>query len=233
MIAREVRRCDGTRSGRGPGERIWEEDLARRWRGAPASDLAVGGDGATEAGPRAGEPPGEPCLPDSSTTEGRAGRGHARIAHAWHRRPPVVCSSLRSRWRGCVATQPMNTAIRASSRQARPVTHALSCGPGWPVPTASPGEPERTRVLGCTCYGMRMLSERTQVLLTPEQRACVERQAMERGTSVGAVIREAVDARFAPRDRSRRAAFEALRSMDLPVDDWTTMKSEILRGATE
>ena len=71
------------------------------------------------------------------------------------------------------------------------------------------------------------LSERTQVLLTPEQRARVERIAAERGMSVGAVIREAIDAQTAPRRRSREDALRSLLSHNAPVDDWDVMEAEI------
>lgn len=40
-----------------------------------------------------------------------------------------------------------------------------------------------------------MFSERLQVLLSPTQRRRLEREAKRRGMSVGALIREAIDAR--------------------------------------
>ncbi len=49
-----------------------------------------------------------------------------------------------------------------------------------------------------------MLSERLQVLVTPEQRKRLESEAKRRGRSVGGLIRDAVDARFgavSPEDR--------------------------------
>jgi hypothetical protein len=42
---------------------------------------------------------------------------------------------------------------------------------------------------------MHMFSERIQVLITKAQRRGLEQEARRRGTSVGALIREAVDAR--------------------------------------
>lgn len=77
-----------------------------------------------------------------------------------------------------------------------------------------------------------MLSERMQVLLSPDQRSRIERIARSRGMSVGAVIREAVEAYTAERARSRRAALRSLTSLGAPVDDWEVMKEQILRGAT-
>ncbi len=76
---------------------------------------------------------------------------------------------------------------------------------------------------------MHMLSERVQVLLTPDQRSRVERIARERRLSVGAVIREAVETYIAP--RSREEALRALQALNAPVADWETIKAEILRGA--
>lgn len=78
---------------------------------------------------------------------------------------------------------------------------------------------------------MCMLTERTQVLLTPSQRARLERLAEQRGVSLGAVVREAIEA-YNPRGGAPpEAALEALESLEAPVDEWDHMKHEILRGA--
>lgn len=77
-----------------------------------------------------------------------------------------------------------------------------------------------------------MFSERTQVLLSPEQRERIKRLAQRRRMSVGSVIREAVDAYLDPPGRSRAEALAALFALDAPVDDWVAMKAEIERGAT-
>lgn len=76
-----------------------------------------------------------------------------------------------------------------------------------------------------------MHSERTQVLLTPEQRARLERIAAREGRSLGAVIRDAVDAYTLPRARSPHEVLESLFSMNAPVADWDQMKREIIEGA--
>jgi predicted DNA-binding protein len=78
---------------------------------------------------------------------------------------------------------------------------------------------------------MRMLQARTQVLLSREQRERLERLAAERGVSVGALIREAIDRYLPPRSRSREEALETLRRLSLPVGDWEAIEAEILRGA--
>jgi predicted transcriptional regulator len=80
---------------------------------------------------------------------------------------------------------------------------------------------------------MHMLSERTQVLLTKEQRARLDRIAADRHMSLGAVIREAIDAYAAPRGKSRGEAVDRLASLGAPVADWETMKREIATGAGE
>lgn len=77
-----------------------------------------------------------------------------------------------------------------------------------------------------------MYSERTQVLLSPSQRRRLERIAAEKGISIGAVVRDAIDQYTAPRARPARDAMQALFSLDAPAADWQDMKAEILRGAT-
>ncbi|MCA1570226.1 MAG: ribbon-helix-helix domain-containing protein [Chloroflexi bacterium] len=76
-----------------------------------------------------------------------------------------------------------------------------------------------------------MFTERTQVLLSREQRERLERVATREGRSVGSVIHEAVDAYTAARPRSRAEAAAALIAMEPPVGDWEEMKAEIVDGA--
>lgn len=78
---------------------------------------------------------------------------------------------------------------------------------------------------------MCMYSERTQVLLTPGQRQALERLAEEQQSSLGAVIRAAIDAYLVPTRRDGKAALELLFSLDSPAPDWDTMKEEIEIGA--
>ncbi len=80
---------------------------------------------------------------------------------------------------------------------------------------------------------MRMFTERTQVLLSPEQRQRLQRMAARDGRSVGSVIREAIESYTAAGPHSRAAAASALIAMDLPVGEWEQMKAEIITGATE
>jgi len=75
-----------------------------------------------------------------------------------------------------------------------------------------------------------MFSERTQVLLSPEQLARLKRIAERDGKSVGAIIREAVDSFVDRGPDSRQAAARAINSMNAPVADWEVMKAQILHS---
>jgi hypothetical protein len=76
---------------------------------------------------------------------------------------------------------------------------------------------------------MHMYSERTQVLLSPEQLARLKRIAARDGRSVGSVIRDAVDAFVGSEPGSRGRALGSILGMGAPIDDWAVMKEEILR----
>lgn len=83
-------------------------------------------------------------------------------------------------------------------------------------------------------YDMCMsLTERTQVLLSPEQRRKVAQLAARSSTSLGAVIRAAIDS-YVPSVSSdrRRRALEELFALDAPVADWDEMEREIEAGYT-
>ena len=53
-------------------------------------------------------------------------------------------------------------------------------------------------------YAPHMLSERLQILVTPEQRRRLEAEARSKGSSVGGLVREAIDARFGGFSRADR-----------------------------
>ena len=76
-------------------------------------------------------------------------------------------------------------------------------------------------------YGMCMYSERTQVLLSPEQLARLKRIAARDGKSVGAVIRDAVDGFIFAEPDVRQRAVRSMLAMNAPVDDWDVMKAQI------
>lgn len=77
---------------------------------------------------------------------------------------------------------------------------------------------------------MCMFTERTQVLLSPEQLARLKRIAARDGRSVGSVIREAVDSFVEAAPDSRDRALRSIMSMNAPVDDWGVMKAQIMRS---
>ncbi|MBA2643688.1 MAG: antitoxin [Actinobacteria bacterium] len=59
-----------------------------------------------------------------------------------------------------------------------------------------------------------MLSERLQILISPEQRRRLDAEALRRGEPVAALVREAIDASLArPTPAERREAFEAIAAM--------------------
>jgi hypothetical protein len=75
-----------------------------------------------------------------------------------------------------------------------------------------------------------MFSERTQVLLSPAQVDKLKRIAARRGSSVGAVIREAIDGYVDPGANARQRAVDSMLTLNAPVDDWEVMKAEIMRS---
>ncbi len=77
---------------------------------------------------------------------------------------------------------------------------------------------------------MCMFTERTQVLLSPEQLARLKRIAARDGRSVGSVIREAVDSFVEAEPDRRQRALERLFALNAPVDDWEVMKEQILES---
>lgn len=73
------------------------------------------------------------------------------------------------------------------------------------------------------------LDRRLQILLEERQHALLEREATRRGTSVAALIREAVDRMYAGAGADRQqAAAELLQAEPMPVEDWTAMKAQML-----
>jgi hypothetical protein len=78
-----------------------------------------------------------------------------------------------------------------------------------------------------------MLSERLQILIDPDRRRRLEDEAAARGTSVAALIREAIDASYpSTTDERRKAAARLLRAEPMPVPDVADLLFELdgLRG---
>ncbi len=78
---------------------------------------------------------------------------------------------------------------------------------------------------------MPPLTRRTQLLLDDELHERLRQIAAERGVSLGALIREAIDEKLASMHESRSKAFaKLLEAEPMPVDDWPAMKQEIVEG---
>lgn len=76
---------------------------------------------------------------------------------------------------------------------------------------------------------MPSLSRRTQLLLDDDLHQRLRQIAAERGISLGALIREAIDEKLARVQDARATAIEELLSAEpMPVDDWPIMKREML-----
>ncbi len=77
------------------------------------------------------------------------------------------------------------------------------------------------------------LTRRLQVLLPPERFADLEAEAQRSGTSIGAIVREAIEARLGDDETAARraAAFHALLEEPLPEGlepDWEVVKAQML-----
>jgi hypothetical protein len=80
---------------------------------------------------------------------------------------------------------------------------------------------------------MHMLTRRTQILLDEDRYVRLERRARERGCSIAALIREAIDDKLgaATDDETRRAAGEWLLAAPTPdarEPDWAESKRAML-----
>lgn len=77
---------------------------------------------------------------------------------------------------------------------------------------------------------MSMLTERLQILVSPEQRRRLEAEAERRHTSVAMVVREAIDRSLeGPTREERRAAVEAIKRMNarfLTVEEMEAIVAE-------
>ena len=73
-----------------------------------------------------------------------------------------------------------------------------------------------------------MLDHRLQILLDDERHQRITEAARERGVSVAAIVREAIDRGLPSSDRQRRAAGEAvLAAEDMPVPDIPELLAEL------
>ncbi len=75
---------------------------------------------------------------------------------------------------------------------------------------------------------MCMFSERLQVLIDPAQRRRLEAEAEARGSSVAALIRQAIDATFPSTSDERRAAGQRfLAAESMPVPEVADLRAEL------
>jgi hypothetical protein len=75
------------------------------------------------------------------------------------------------------------------------------------------------------------LTRRTQLLLDDELHRRLREIAAQRGISMGALIREAIDEKLSRTQDARAQAFTRLLEAEpMPVDDWPAMKKEMLEG---
>jgi plasmid stability protein len=85
----------------------------------------------------------------------------------------------------------------------------------------------------CMCYYRCMssssLTRRTQLLLDDDLHRRLRAIAAQRGISMGALIREAIDEKLAGvRDERAEAFGRLLEAEAMPVDDWPVMKQQML-----
>ncbi|MHB9127932.1 MAG: hypothetical protein ACYC3T_07010 [Candidatus Humimicrobiaceae bacterium] len=74
------------------------------------------------------------------------------------------------------------------------------------------------------------ISKRTQILLTNKQFKKLKEIADYKETSMGFLIREAIDTVYLDKTKNKEKLVEKLISMNLPVSYWEDMKQEILEG---
>jgi hypothetical protein len=73
------------------------------------------------------------------------------------------------------------------------------------------------------------LTRRTQLLLDDELHKLLRETAAQRGISMGALIREAIDEKLSRVQDARAEAFAKLLAAEpMPVEDWPVMKKQML-----
>jgi plasmid stability protein len=76
---------------------------------------------------------------------------------------------------------------------------------------------------------MPTLTRRTQLLLDDDLHQRLRKIAAERGISLGALIREAIDEKLSRVQEVRSEAFaKLLAAKPMPVEDWPVMKKQML-----
>jgi hypothetical protein len=76
---------------------------------------------------------------------------------------------------------------------------------------------------------MPLLNRRTQLLLDDDLHRRLRETAEQRGISLGALIREAIDEKLSRVQEQRSEAFAKLLAAEpMPVEDWPVMKKQML-----
>jgi hypothetical protein len=76
----------------------------------------------------------------------------------------------------------------------------------------------------------KKLDVRLEVRLYPEQLKKLKEEAADKDTSVGELVREAIEQRYEVSKDDRLKAVEQMASINAPVTTWEQMKKEIESG---
>ncbi len=78
---------------------------------------------------------------------------------------------------------------------------------------------------------MATMTRRLQILIDDQRYALLEREANTTGRPVAELIRDAIDTRYGVDLTARHAAYRRILAAEpMPVDDWATMKVELLES---
>ncbi len=76
----------------------------------------------------------------------------------------------------------------------------------------------------------KKLDARLEIRLHPEQLQKLKEEAAEKKTSVGNLVREAIDQHYVMSTEKKLRAIEQLTQINAPVTNWEQMKKEIEAG---
>jgi predicted DNA-binding protein len=79
----------------------------------------------------------------------------------------------------------------------------------------------------------KKLEARLEIRLYPEQLEKLKKEAAEKSTSVGELVREALEQRYEVNRDDRLEAVERMAAIDAPVTSWEEMKKQIQAGILE
>lgn len=76
----------------------------------------------------------------------------------------------------------------------------------------------------------KKLDVRLEIRLYPEQMEKLKEEAARKNTSVGNIVREAIEQRYQVSSEEKLIAVQKLAGINAPVSDWEQMKKEIDAG---